>query len=92
MPDLNLLALTDCSTFAEDTAIFRCEVNKVVNIMAWLSLPLAVGSVIVIGILLVASFTNSNSQIAASTLKKLAMVGIGLTIVFNAPALASIVV
>lgn len=92
MVDFNLLAQSNCSVLQTDSAVFTCEIGRVVNIMAWISLPIAIGSVLIIGLILIGSVTNSNAAVAASTLKRVVLIGVGLVVVLNAPSIARIVI
>ena len=91
MPDLHLIAQTNCNGLG-DTDRFNCELTRVIDIISFLSIPIAIGSVIIIGIILIASVNNSNGALAAHTIKKFILIAIGVNIVFNAHFIASLVV
>ncbi len=92
MPDFHLIAQTNCSTLGDDTDRFNCEISRIIDILSFLSIPLAVGSVLVVGLILIASVNNSNGSLAAHTIKKMILIAIGLNIVFNAHLIARLVV
>ena len=81
----------DCSALGTDTERFSCNIGKIVDILAFLSIPVAVGSVVVIGLILIGGITHSNGSLAAHTIKRFVLVAIGLNILFNAHHIARLV-
>lgn len=80
----------NCSTRPSDSDEFMCEVGRVVDIMSYIAIGLAVGSVVLVGFLLVTSILGNNANVAATTIKRIFFILIGVTIVFSAPKIAEI--
>lgn len=93
MTDFHIVAQTNCLNVGNDTDRFNCEITRVIDILSFISIPLAVGSVLIVGLILLASVNvTQNSAIAAHTIKKVILIAIGINIVFNAHFLARLVV
>ena len=57
--------------------------GDIIDLLSFISIPLAVAAVVLIGLLIVASVVGANSEGAAKYLKKITYVLVGLVIVFN---------
>jgi|GEM_PF-4220549 len=81
---------TDCTTLDTETDKFLCETGRAADIMGYLAIALAIGSVMVIGFLLIGSVNSNRAGLTANTIKRLTMVLLGLIIVFSAPKIAAL--
>ena len=90
MDKFQILAQTTCT--GDDSAVFMCEAGKVVDIMSYIAIGLAVASVAIVGFLLIFSVAGNNSNVAAHTIRKIFFILIGLIVVFSAPRIAGLAI